>query len=172
MQIVVEALVYAGLVDAATNTTPKLTANAIRKAAAIAGWAAEDSELLLGHLKGSGKSVLVEPQALHTEVAKLPGLDGAKMSKSYGNAVLMRDDARIWHTTDRAELAGLERLLGKSAAPELSPEAALDALNAELCAGIRSGALDPRRKEVLAQVKETVRAKLLIANPEYPALQE
>jgi tryptophanyl-tRNA synthetase len=35
--------------------------------------------------------VLVEPAALHTEVPKLPGLDGAKMSKSYGNAVLMRE---------------------------------------------------------------------------------
>ena len=34
----------------------------------------------------------IEPQALHTEVTKLPGLDGAKMSKSYGNAVLMRDE--------------------------------------------------------------------------------
>ncbi len=66
----------------------------LKKAAAgVAGWTEADSELLLGFLKGSGKSILVEPQALHTEVAKLPGLDGAKMSKSYGNAVLMRDDA-------------------------------------------------------------------------------
>ncbi len=68
--------------------------NIVKKAAAaLAAWSAEDSELLLGHLKGSGRSVLVEPQALHTEVLKLPGLDGAKMSKSYGNAILMRDDA-------------------------------------------------------------------------------
>ncbi len=66
----------------------------VKKAVAdIAGWTDADSELLLGHLKGSGKTILVEPQALHTEVTKLPGLDGAKMSKSYGNAVLMRDDA-------------------------------------------------------------------------------
>ncbi len=62
-----------------------------RAAASVAGWTADDSELLLGHLKGSGKIILPEPQALHTEVAKLPGLDGAKMSKSYGNAILMRD---------------------------------------------------------------------------------
>ena len=61
-------------------------------AAASAGWTTEDSELLLGHLKGSGKSILTEPQALHTEVLRLPGLDGTKMSKSYGNAVLMRDE--------------------------------------------------------------------------------
>ncbi len=67
----------------------------VRKATAsnLTGWSTGDAELLLGHLKGSGRSVLVEPQALHTEVLKLPGLDGAKMSKSYGNAILMRDDA-------------------------------------------------------------------------------
>jgi len=65
----------------------------VRKAAAnVAGWAPEDSDLLLGHLKGSGKSILTEPQALHTEVLRLPGLDGTKMSKSYGNAILMRDE--------------------------------------------------------------------------------
>jgi len=68
----------------------------VRKAAAaVVGWNEADSELLLGHLRGSGKSILVEPQALHTEVAKLPGLDGAKMSKSYGNAILMRDEPAI-----------------------------------------------------------------------------
>jgi tryptophanyl-tRNA synthetase len=66
----------------------------VKKAAAqVPGWVPEDSELLMGHLKGSGRSVLVEPQALHTTVAKLPGLDGAKMSKSYGNTILMRDDS-------------------------------------------------------------------------------
>jgi tryptophanyl-tRNA synthetase len=65
----------------------------IAKAAAnIAGWTSDDSELLQGHLKGSGKTILTEPQALHTEVLRLPGTDGIKMSKSYGNAVLMRDD--------------------------------------------------------------------------------
>jgi len=63
-----------------------------RAASGIASWSADDSELLLGHLRGSGKAILSEPQALHTEVLKLPGLDGAKMSKSYGNAILMRDE--------------------------------------------------------------------------------
>ncbi len=66
----------------------------IAKAAAhIAGWTSDDGELLQGHLKGSGKTILTEPQALHTEVLRLPGTDGVKMSKSYGNAVLMREDA-------------------------------------------------------------------------------
>ncbi len=63
-----------------------------RAATTVAGWTDEDTELLLGHLKGAGKSILTEPKALHTEVLRLPGLDGAKMSKSYGNAVLMRDE--------------------------------------------------------------------------------
>jgi len=36
--------------------------------------------------------VLHEPQALHTEVTTLPGLDGRKMSKSYGNAIEMREE--------------------------------------------------------------------------------
>jgi len=64
----------------------------VRKSGAIEGFTADDAELLLGHLKGSGKTILVEPQALHTEVTKLPGLDGAKMSKSYGNAIAMREE--------------------------------------------------------------------------------
>jgi tryptophanyl-tRNA synthetase len=59
---------------------------------AIEGWTSSDSELLLGHLRGSGRTILVEPQALHTEVPKLPGLDGAKMSKSYGNTIAMREE--------------------------------------------------------------------------------
>ena len=67
----------------------------LKKAAAIEGWTADDTEVLQGHLKGGGKSVLTEPQALHTEVLRLPGLDGTKMSKSYGNAVLMRDEAPV-----------------------------------------------------------------------------
>jgi tryptophanyl-tRNA synthetase len=63
-----------------------------RAAAQITGWTSDDSELLAGHLKGSGKTILVEPAALHTEVKILPGLDGAKMSKSYGNAIAMREE--------------------------------------------------------------------------------
>ena len=65
----------------------------IRKAAvSVSGWTPQDTELLNGHLRGSGKTILVEPQALHTEVAKLPGLDGGKMSKSYGNTIAMREE--------------------------------------------------------------------------------
>ena len=65
----------------------------VRKAqAGVPGWTNADSESLAGYLRGTGRTILVEPQALHTEVAKLPGLDGAKMSKSYGNAIAMREE--------------------------------------------------------------------------------
>jgi tryptophanyl-tRNA synthetase len=37
------------------------------------------------------KLVFPEPQALKTKAAKLPGTDGRKMSKSYGNTILLTD---------------------------------------------------------------------------------
>src|SRR5246500_3671329 len=40
---------------------------------------------------GSTKPVLPEPQSLLTPAAKLPGTDGRKMSKSYGNTIMMAD---------------------------------------------------------------------------------
>ncbi|MDP1539814.1 MAG: tryptophan--tRNA ligase [Moraxellaceae bacterium] len=59
-----------------------------------------DKERLLGSLEGSGKIILPEPQALLTPAAKMPGLDGQKMSKSYGNTISLREapedvDAKI-----------------------------------------------------------------------------
>jgi tryptophanyl-tRNA synthetase len=53
----------------------------------------DDRARLLGWLEGGRRRILVEPQALLTEESKVPGLDGQKMSKSYGNAVAMREDA-------------------------------------------------------------------------------
>jgi tryptophanyl-tRNA synthetase len=51
-----------------------------------------DRERLYGWLEGGGKKILVEPEALLTEAPRLPGLDGQKMSKSYGNTIALRDD--------------------------------------------------------------------------------
>ncbi|MHB1075830.1 tryptophan--tRNA ligase [Thiobacillus sp.] len=51
-----------------------------------------DRERLFGYLEGSGKMILVEPEALLTEASKMPGLDGQKMSKSYGNTIALRED--------------------------------------------------------------------------------
>jgi len=51
-----------------------------------------DRERLFGYLEGSHKIILVEPQVKLTEASRLPGLDGRKMSKSYGNSISLRED--------------------------------------------------------------------------------
>ena len=53
----------------------------------------DDRERLFGYLEGSSKMILVEPGALLTEAAKMPGLDGHKMSKSYNNTISLRESA-------------------------------------------------------------------------------
>ena len=54
-----------------------------------------DRERLFGYLEGGGKIILPEPQALLTESPKMPGLDGQKMSKSYGNTIPLREDPEV-----------------------------------------------------------------------------
>ena len=51
-----------------------------------------DRERLFGYVEGGGRLILVEPGVLLTESSKLPGLDGAKMSKSYDNTIGLRED--------------------------------------------------------------------------------
>src|SRR5690349_22410251 len=51
-----------------------------------------DRERLYGWLEGGGKRILVEPEALLTEASRMPGLDGQKMSKSYGNTIALREE--------------------------------------------------------------------------------
>jgi tryptophanyl-tRNA synthetase len=51
-----------------------------------------DRERLYGYLEGSGRIILPEPEALLTPASKMPGLDGQKMSKSYGNTISLRDE--------------------------------------------------------------------------------
>jgi tryptophanyl-tRNA synthetase len=51
-----------------------------------------DRERLFGYLEGARRVILPEPQPLLTTTPKVPGLDGQKMSKSYGNAVFMREE--------------------------------------------------------------------------------
>ncbi len=41
-----------------------------------------------------GKEFFPEPEALLTEFPKVPGTDGRKMSKSYGNAIYLSDDEK------------------------------------------------------------------------------
>jgi tryptophanyl-tRNA synthetase len=52
-----------------------------------------DRERLFGYLEGGGRMILVEPEVLLTEASKFPGVDGQKMSKSYGNAIALREDS-------------------------------------------------------------------------------
>ncbi|HEY4563909.1 MAG TPA: tryptophan--tRNA ligase [Thermoanaerobaculia bacterium] len=42
-----------------------------------------------------GSEVFPEPQALFTPTAKVPGIDGRKMSKSYGNAINLSDSPEV-----------------------------------------------------------------------------
>ena len=50
-----------------------------------------ERERLIGYIEGGGKVILPEPQAMLTPESKMPGLDGQKMSKSYGNTIALRE---------------------------------------------------------------------------------
>src|SRR5712672_3174234 len=54
-----------------------------------------DRERLLGYLEGTSVSILPEPGVLLTATPKVPGLDGRKMSKSYGNTIGMREEPDV-----------------------------------------------------------------------------
>jgi hypothetical protein len=72
---------------------------------------------------------------------------------------MLERELRLGSDLDAAERARLAALLGH--------DADLPALTAELAGRIRDGSLDDRRDDVIAAVRESVRAKLLIANPDY-----
>ena len=63
-----------------------------------------DRERLFGFLEGTRKVILPEPRPLLTESAKLPGLDGRKMSKSYNNSIFLREDP------ERGEVRAYQRV--------------------------------------------------------------
>jgi len=50
-----------------------------------------DKKRLWGYLEGETRTILPEPEPLLTAVAKMPGLDGQKMSKSYNNTIALRE---------------------------------------------------------------------------------
>jgi len=52
-----------------------------------------DRERLFGYLVGDGKIILPEPMEILTPTSKMPGLDGQKMSKSYGNTIGLREES-------------------------------------------------------------------------------
>ncbi len=47
--------------------------------------------------------VFPEPEAKLTQIPKVPGTDGRKMSKSYGNAIYLADTAEAGHGEDQAD---------------------------------------------------------------------
>jgi tryptophanyl-tRNA synthetase len=51
-----------------------------------------DRERLFGYLEGSRRVILPEPHSLLTDTPRVPGTDGQKMSKSYDNAIFLRED--------------------------------------------------------------------------------
>lgn len=54
-----------------------------------------DRERLFGYIEGGGRIILPEPQPLLTPASKMPGLDGQKMSKSYGNTISLREEPEL-----------------------------------------------------------------------------
>jgi hypothetical protein len=72
---------------------------------------------------------------------------------------ILERELRLGPELDAAERARLAGLLGH--------DADLWALTSELARRVRDGSLDDRRDEVIAAVRESVRAKLLVANPGY-----
>jgi tryptophanyl-tRNA synthetase len=54
--------------------------------------------------KLDGQEVLPEPKVLLTPSPKLPGTDGRKMSKSYGNTIEMNDSEPVVRKTDPARV--------------------------------------------------------------------
>ncbi len=51
-----------------------------------------EHDLLLANLEGEVHHVLPAPEVLLTPTPKVPGLDGRKMSKSYGNTIGLTED--------------------------------------------------------------------------------
>jgi len=51
-----------------------------------------EKERLLGYLEGLGKNILAEPASMLTDTARMPGLDGEKMSNSSGNIIYLREE--------------------------------------------------------------------------------
>ena len=54
-----------------------------------------DRERLFGYLEGGGRIILPEPKELLTSAATVPGVDGRKMSKSYSNAIRLRERPEV-----------------------------------------------------------------------------
>lgn len=127
---------------------------------------------LYGHL-------FPEPEARLTRFPKCPGLDGRKMSKSYGNAIALSDSPEELERKIRGMFTDPARLRrndpGRPDECNLFPYHSLlcdEATQAEIrenCTGARLGCVDCKRifREKLQEVLEPLRARraFLDANP-------
>ncbi len=100
------------------------------------------------HRYGDGREILVEPQPTLSEFPEVPGTDGRKMSKSYGNAILIADDADTTAKKIRAMITDPQKVRrGDPGHPEICPVFALWKLLAPgtqidtIAAGCRAGTL-------------------------------
>ncbi len=66
--------------------------DAARALVAASKLSRSDRQALLAQIDGGRRSILREPEALLTPESRLPGLDGRKMSKSYGNSIAIREE--------------------------------------------------------------------------------
>src|SRR6185295_7257907 len=124
--------------------------------------------------------VFPEPKELHTEVPVLPGTDGRKMSKSYGNAIYLVDSADVVREKARMMITDRTRIKRTDPGhPEncdvcqmhrffLSHDAA-DALDDD-CRKARIGCVD-RKRELAESIIErygaiAVRSRQLRESPE------
>ena len=127
---------------------------------------AEEKERLRGYLDGSGRTILTEPKALLTRAAKLPGLDGQKMSKSYNNTISMRDEPdRVAGVIRTMPTDPARKRRGDPGDPDKCPVWELhqiyteDTVRQQLAAGCRSagiGCLDCKRPLIDAVLEEQV----------------
>lgn len=125
------------------------------------------------------RAILPEPQELLTETARLPGLDGQKMSKSAGNAIAMRDAPAVVEEKIRTMPTDPQRVrLGDPGEParcpvwplhELYSSAETRAWAAEGCRSAGIGCLDCKQPLIQAILKEQEpwreRAESYLANP-------
>jgi tryptophanyl-tRNA synthetase len=74
------------------NGNPELLAQAQALVAAAFRLVESERELLLANLEGEHHRLLPAPQALLTPTPKVLGLDGRKMSKSYGNTIGLTEE--------------------------------------------------------------------------------
>jgi hypothetical protein len=105
---------------------------------------------------------LVEAIREFLEQDVMPAVDGRVRfhTRVAANALgMLERELALGPGLDAAERARMSALLGH--------DADVATLTTELAARIRDGSLDDRRDEVVAAVRESVREKLLVANPDY-----